>query len=186
MRSAILRACDDPRYSPAFAFIHINYAAHDLQATRHVHLYYHAALFYWPFQPSPGPRRGSPRSGRGAEPAQYVKQAKRTDSAVVETELEAFAGFRFQIRVTDDAARAAAGVGGPVGVKLQQRRGFKRRRPAAFDGDGIGGVIHQIGARAPVIAIGLMVVHPNAGGQRQRLDDAPFVFDKQGVLAGRR
>ena len=36
---------------------------------------------YWPFQPSPGPRRGSPRSGRGAEPAQYVKQAKRTDSA---------------------------------------------------------------------------------------------------------
>ena len=105
--------------------------------------------------------------------------------AVVETELEAFAGFRFQIRVTDDAARAAAGVGGPVGVKLQQRRGFKRRRPAAFDGDGIGGVIHQIGARAPVIAIGLMVVHTNAGGQRQRLDDAPFVFNKQGVLAGR-
>ncbi len=46
------------------------------EATRHVHLYYHAALFYWPFQPSPGPRRGSPRSGRGAEPAQYVKQAK--------------------------------------------------------------------------------------------------------------
>ena len=106
--------------------------------------------------------------------------------AVVETELEAFAGFRFQIRVTDDAARAATGVGGPVGVKLQQRRGFKRRRPAAFDGDGIGGVIHQIGARAPVIAIGLMVVHTNAGGQRQRLDDAPFVFDKQGVLASRR
>ena len=74
LRSAILRACDDPgilRHLHSFILTML----HTISATRHVHLYYHAALFYWPFQPSRAAPR-SPRSGRGAEPAQYVKQAK--------------------------------------------------------------------------------------------------------------
>ena len=85
-------------------------------------------------------------------------------AAIVKTQFEAFAGFRFQIRVTDNAARAAAGVGGPVRVQLQQGWRFKCRRPAALHGHGIGGVIHQISTRAPVIAIGLVIVHTDAGG----------------------
>ncbi|MNE31838.1 hypothetical protein D3C80_1254270 [compost metagenome] len=30
-----------------------------------------------------------------------------------------------------------------------------------------------------------MVIHTHAGGQRQRLEDTPFIFDKERVLAGR-
>ena len=58
LRSAILRACDDPgilRHLHSFILTML----HDLRATRHVHLYYHAALFYGLFSPV-GPRRDLP------------------------------------------------------------------------------------------------------------------------------
>ena len=35
-----------------------------------------------------------------------------------------------------------------------------------------------------MIAIGLVIVHANAGGQGQRFDDPPFIFKEQRVLAG--
>lgn len=80
LRSAILRACDDPgilRHLHSFILTML----HTISGQRATFIFIITLLCLLAFQPSPGPRRGSPRSGRGAEPAQYVKQAKRTDSA---------------------------------------------------------------------------------------------------------
>ncbi|MNT83150.1 hypothetical protein D3C72_2229750 [compost metagenome] len=36
-----------------------------------------------------------------------------------------------------------------------------------------------------MVAVGFVIVHTHASGQRQRLKNTPFVFNKQRVLAGR-
>ena len=35
-----------------------------------------------------------------------------------------------------------------------------------------------------MIAVGLVIVHADPGGQRQRFEDAPLVFEEQRILAG--
>lgn len=37
-----------------------------------------------------------------------------------------------------------------------------------------------------MFTVGFVIVHTHAGRQRQRLEDPPFIFHKQRVLAGRR
>ncbi len=58
--------------------------------------------------------------------------------------------------------------------------------PSPFHRYGVGGVINQVGTRTPVFTVGFVIVHTHAGRQRQRLEDPPFIFHKQRVLAGRR
>ncbi len=77
LRSAILRACDDPgilRHLHSFILTML----HTISRQRATFIFIITLLcFIGLFSPVRGPRRGHlPRSGRGAEPAQYVKQAK--------------------------------------------------------------------------------------------------------------
>ncbi len=80
LRSAILRACDDPgilRHLHSFILTML----HTISRQRATFIFIITLLCFIGLSAQSRAAPRSPQSGRGAEPAQYVKQAKRTDSA---------------------------------------------------------------------------------------------------------